>query len=538
MKKRVISALLASLMVVSTFAGCGNDVKETQTSAETSETTKESTTEAATSETVEVVEEDGPLFKDPVKLSLLYAGTADITEDLVLAEILKCTNVDADLTAAAGTAYAEKLNAVLASGELPDIVYLTEPQMNTWIEEGALLPLDDLIEEYGQNIQAALDESDYQAIKYVEDGQIYGVPYLLKIPAQYAWGIRRDWLEQLNLEIPKNLEDLEKVLTAFKTNAKELGVENLIPMVANQSNQGSFYGLYEAFGFSSSGESAAWTLDANGNYISRYEHPNYEAFLETASRWYQNGLIDPEYLSRTNADIHTLFNSGLVGCGFIFSTRFPTYTAAIQEIDPDGYVEYMEPVVGYDGTQRAIGRVAAGSRACITIAAEDKVVECIKFLDWFYSEEGDRVLNFGIEDMTYEMVDGKPVMINEYTEGWDAFRVIGGVSTTWAYNRNLDAYYQCMLNGKSVEECEEVDLLTYNAYNGNEPYIIPPLRTFSTETSKAKGTEIYATLAEAQAKVIEGTMTIEGFRDVLAKAKANGLDAMTAEMQACWDKIK
>lgn len=537
MKKRVISALLASLMVVSTFSGCGNDVKETQTTAVTSETTKESTTEAATSET-EVGEEDGPLFKEPVELSILYGRDAEVTEDLILAEILKRTNVDAELIGAVGAAYEEKLNSILASGELPDIVYMNEAAMNNWIKEGALLPLNDLIEEYGQNIKAALDESDYQTIKYVEDGQIYGLPYLLKIPAQYAWGIRRDWLEQLNLEIPTNLDELEKVLTAFKDNAKELGVENLIPMVGNQAGMGSFYGLYEAFGFSSSGESAAWTLDANGNYISRFEHPNYEAFLETASRWYQNGLIDPEYLSRKNADIHTLFNSGLVGCGFVFSTRLPTYTAAIQEIDPDGYVEYMEPVVGYDGTQRAIGRVAAGARACITIAAKDKVVECIKYLDWFYSEEGDRVLNYGIEGMTYEMVDGKPVMINEYTEGWDAFRAIGGVNTVWAYNRNLDAYYQCMLYGKSVEECEEVDLLTYKAYNGNEPYIIPPLRNFSTETSKAKGTEIYAMLKEAEAKVIEGSMTIEGFRDVLAKAKANGLDAMTAEMQACWDKIK
>ena len=535
MKKRVISAMLACVMVMGTLAGCGNSEKETQSSV-AKETTKETSTEATSSEVV--VEEDGPLFKEPVELSILYYVNANVVEDQILEEILKMTNVDAKVTQATSANYTEKLNSVLASGDLPDIVYLEEEHMNTWIEEGALLPLDDLLEEYGQNVLAVLDESDYQAIRYVEDGQIYGLPYLLKLPAQYAWGIRRDWLEQLNLEMPTDLESLEKVLTAFKDNAATLGVENLIPMVGNQSNLGSFYGLCEAFGFSTSGENAAWTLDADGKYISKYEHPNYEAFLETASRWYQNGLIDPEYLSRKNADIHVLFNSGLVGCGFVFSTRLPSYTAAIQEIDADGYVEYMEPIVGYDGTQRVIGRTAVGSRACITIAAKDKAVECIKYLDWFYSEEGDRLLNFGIEGTTYEMVDGKPVMIGEYTEGWDKFRAIGGVNTIWAYNRNMDAYYQCMLYGKSLEECEEVDLLTYKAYTGNGPYIIAPLRAFATETSKAKGTEIYAMLKEAEAKVIEGTMTIEGFRDVLAKAKANGLDAMTAEMQACWDKIK
>ena len=538
MKKRVISALVASLMVVSTLAGCGNS--ETQSSAVSSETNKESdATEIATSETV--VEEDGPLFKDPVELSIMYSVGSTVTgEDLVLNKILELTNVKADLIQTTGDGHLEKLNSTLASGELPDIVYLQDDsQMNTWISEGALLPLDDLIAEYGPNIQAAVGDDEWRELKNLDDGLIYGLPYMLKIPAQYAWGIRQDWLDELGLKMPTDLKSLEEVLTAFKDNAAKLGVENLIPMVANQASAiGSFGGLSNAFGFITSGENFAWTLDENGNYISIYEHSNYEAFLETAARWYQNGLIDPEYLSRKNADIHKIFNAGLVGCGFVYSTRLSTYTTAIQEIDPNGYVEYMEPIVGYDGKQLAVGRSSVGSRACITIAAKDKAIECIKFLDFFYSEEGDRVLNYGIEGLSYEMVNDKPVMINEYKDGWDAVRQIGGVGTSWAYNRNLDAYYQCMLYGKSVEECEPVDLLTYRAYNGNEPHVMAPLRSFSTATSKAKGTEIYAMLSEAQAKVIEGSMTIEGFRDVLAKAKANGLDAMTAEMQACWDKIK
>ncbi|MBR3762305.1 MAG: extracellular solute-binding protein [Lachnospiraceae bacterium] len=537
MKKRVISAILAGVMVMSTLTGCGDSQNTTNASTAT-ETTKETGSEATTSESEVEVEADGPLFKEPVELSILYSTSVDTSEDLILQEVLKATNVDADLILTPQASYDEKLNSILASGELPDIVYLSEKQMNTWVEEGALIALDDLIEEYGQNIKNALDESDYTVIKNVDDGKIYGVPYLLKIPAQYAWGIRRDWLEQLNLEMPKDLESLEKVLTAFKDNAATLGVENLIPMVGNVGGSvGPFSGLYECFGFSSYGESCAWTLDADGNYISRYEHPNYEAFLETAARWYQNGLIDPEYLSRTFQDIHTLFNSGLAGCGYLYSTRLPSVTASVQEIDPDGYLEYMEPIVGYDGTQRVTGRVAAGARACITIAAEDKAIECIKYLDWFYSEEGDRLLNFGIEGLSYDMVDDAPVINDEYNQGWEAIRAIGGVSTVWAYNRNLDAYYQCMLYGKDVEECEEVDLLTYRAYTGNEPYIVSPLRAFSTETSKAKGTEIYAMLAEAEAKVINGSYTIEDFRKVLAKAKEYGLDAMTTEMQAYWDKV-
>ncbi len=538
MKKRVIAAVLALTLAMSVMGGCGNSEVATKPS-ESSESKQTETSGAQTSETTVVEESNGLLFEEPVDLTILYQVGGNIgSENLVMDELFKMTNVNANLISAPTASYGEKLNSVLASGNLPDIVYLNDAQMSTWISEGALLPLDDLIEEYGTNIKNTLVESDYVTLRNVDDGKIYGLPYILRIAAQYAMGIRRDWLDDLGLEVPTTIEDLEKVLTAFKENEKTLGVENLIPMVGNESYMGYFSAVFQMFGISTSGESGRWTLDKDGNYISIYEHPNYEACIETLARWYKKDLIDPEYLTRGDAGVHELFNSGVAGCGFIFSTRFPSYTKTIREVDPDGFVDYMEPIVGIEGEQRVIGRQELGTRACITIAAEDKVVECIKFLDWFYSEQGDILMNYGVEGVSYEMVDGKPVITEEYNQGWDAIRAIGVVDTNLSYNRNLDAYYQCMLYGKTVEEADELTLLTYKAYNGNDPYIVKPLRAFSTETSRSKGAEIYAALAEKEAKFINGSITIDEFRAALAQAKTNGLDAMTSEMQACWDAVK
>ena len=541
MKKRGIAAVLTLAMLVGTLAGCGKgqEAAKTTAAARTAAAAETAAAEAAKTENGGTeTAGGGQLFADPVDLTILYMVGENLgSENLVMKEIFERTNVNANLISAPNACYKEKLNSVLASGILPDIVYLKENQKEDWIAEGALIPLDDLIEEYGSNIKNALIESDYITLRNVEDSHIYGLPYILRIPAQYAMGIRRDWLEELNLEVPTTIDELEAVLTAFKENQDVLGVDNLIPMAGNKSDVGYFTAVFEMFGISTSGENAAWTLDKDGNYISIYEHPYYEACIETLARWYQNGLLDPEYLTRNQNDVHALFNSGIAGCGFIFSTRYSTYTNSIREVDPDGYVDYMLPIKGIDGEQRVIGRQGLGDRACITIAAKDKAVECIKFLDWFYSEEGDILLNYGIEGLTYEMVDGKPVITGEYNQGWDALREIGVVDTGLAYNRNLDAYYQCMLFGKSVDECDELELLTYKAYSENEPYIVKPLRAFSTETSRSKGTEIYASLAEKEAKVINGSITIEDFRAALAQAKANGLDDMTKEMQACWAAV-
>lgn len=450
-------------------------------------------------------------------------------------EMIRLTGVKANVISAPFASYNEKLNVTLASGNLPDIVYMDNKNVSSWIDEGALLPLDELIEEYAPNFKAIFTEEDRKQIVNPEDLKLYGVPYMLRLAAQNSMGIRRDWLEKVGLKAPTTIEELENVLTAFKNNANKLTNGGpIIPMA------GELSAIYMMYGIMESGENNAWTIDENNNYISKYEHPNYRQCLETLNRFYENDLIDPEYLTRnTDANaVYTLFNSGIAGSGFVYSTRLREITGILKETDPNAIFDYMPPIDGIDGKKRIMGRQQLGTQGCITIAAEGKEKECMEFLDWGYSEEGDRVLNYGIEGKSYDMVDGKPVIREEYNHGWVEIRKLGCVPTNLAYNRNLDAYNQCMFNGKAIEDLNEEEKLTYKAYYENEPYIVSPIREFSTPASLSKGTDIYASLAEIEAKAIVGKISIDEFFTELNKAKANGLDDMTKEMQEYWNKVR
>lgn len=501
MKKRGIAALLAFVMIIA-MCSCGS--KDKNDSAEGKTLT--------------------------IMMSITENGGSDTQ---IIDEMVKATGVKVEIIRAPVASYGEKLNVTLASGDLPDIVFMSEDNMTSWTDEGALLPLDDLIEEHGKNFKKVFSDEDKKELVNPTDGQLYGMPYILRLPAMSTMGVRRDWLDKLGLEAPDTIEELENVLTEFKNNGEKLGTPTVIPMA------GSLSAFYMMYGITETGEQGMWTLDDKGNYVSRFEHPNYKECLETLRRFYQNGLIDPEFLSRNNDvnAIYSLFNSGTAGMGFVYSTRLREITNILQETDKNAFFDYMEPVTGIDGEKRILGRKIFGTLGCITIAAEDKKEECMKFLDWAYSEEGERLFNYGIEGKHYDMVDGKPVIRDDFNKGWVDIRKEGIVPTNMSYNRSLDAYNQCMFYGKDISELNELEKLTYKAYYENEKYIVSPIRSFSTETSLKKGTDIYASLKEKEAKAITGKISIDDFFGELDKIKKNGLDDITKEMQKCWKSV-
>ncbi len=74
-------------------------------------------------------------------------------DDVTITELQKDTNTKINFELVSRDNYATNLQTMLASNNLPDVVSMTESsQVNMMVDQGALLPLDDLLEQYGQNI--------------------------------------------------------------------------------------------------------------------------------------------------------------------------------------------------------------------------------------------------------------------------------------------------------------------------------------------------------------------------------------------------
>ena len=146
MKKKIVSVLLASLMVTSMLAGCGNSSSSSGAGSTGGDTTSASGTEAGdtglTAEEQEAVDEgiiqlDGtlPIIKDPAKfeekygkISALIVNSADRTVEV--GDLAMCqkwfedTGVEFDWQPIPQESATEKINLMLSSGQdLPDVFW-------------------------------------------------------------------------------------------------------------------------------------------------------------------------------------------------------------------------------------------------------------------------------------------------------------------------------------------------------------------------------------------------------------------------------
>ncbi|GJM72706.1 hypothetical protein HMSSN036_49220 [Paenibacillus macerans] len=116
----------------------------------------------------------------------------------------------------------------MASGDLPDAIFdagYGDYELLKLAKDGAIIPLNDLIEQYMPNFKKVLEEApEYKAMITAPDGNIYAFPWIEELGTgkeriqsvdAVPW-INVEWLNKLDLEMPKTTEELKQVLIAFK----------------------------------------------------------------------------------------------------------------------------------------------------------------------------------------------------------------------------------------------------------------------------------------------------------------------------------
>ena len=119
--------------------------------------------------------------------------------------------------------YNEKKNLLLASGDLPDILWntgLSDAEVATYSANHTLVPLDEFFEDNCPNITRLLDaRPDIRSAITSEDGHIYTLPSveelgLVQFP-NFLY-LNTDWLAAVGMDMPSTIEELHDVLLAFK----------------------------------------------------------------------------------------------------------------------------------------------------------------------------------------------------------------------------------------------------------------------------------------------------------------------------------
>ena len=249
MKTRKFTAMLLTLaMALGCLAGCGNGSASSapaESVGAAAESTAPEAPKAETAAPADSTQEGEPSAAEPADkgefvpgeaslpladgesltyfvelpgyMSMFNVNSYDDIDAFKYAE--EITGVDIDFTIVNNESLATNFQLMIASGDITDMVAGADQQYTSssaMIEDGVAIDLMDY-EDQLPNYWNTLDYySDYKTLAINEDGQM---PQVITVSDDYKVSaglqIRKDWLDELGMDIPVTYDDFTDVLTAM-----------------------------------------------------------------------------------------------------------------------------------------------------------------------------------------------------------------------------------------------------------------------------------------------------------------------------------
>ncbi|MFW5776544.1 MAG: ABC transporter substrate-binding protein [Spirochaetota bacterium] len=356
-----------------------------------------------------------PAHDDPVTFTAFFADpnpTWNDGNDDIGRYIAETRGVTLDVETAAGDPEVT-IRLLAISGDYPDFI---SPKGTTGelIAAGALLDLTDLIGEHAPNIEAMLGD-EINRLRYSEsDPSIYFIPTLDKVDQYYytvggPFNLQLDAVRELGYPDIRTLGDYEAAIRGYIERHPTINGQETIGLsllaedwrILISTTNPAFY----ATGAPDDGE---YYIDPETYEATlHYKRPAEREYFRWLNHMNDAGLLDPESFVQSYDQYLTKIASGRV---LAVIDQDWAISPAVNKLKADGLFErtygrfpvtldetYEIPVFQQTGY---IGSWGTG----ITTSCEDPV-RAIRFLDWLASEEGQILVNWGIEGVHYEYDD-------------------------------------------------------------------------------------------------------------------------------------
>lgn len=326
----------------------------------------------------------------------------------------------------------EQLGLMLAAGNYPEMVNLEENDIfKQYVSAGALLPLDPYLEQM-PNFQEWFKESIPFWRQTAGDGNLYN--WNMQIPQDQAVFpenndliVRTDLLEQQGWEMPETADEW----VAFLKKAKEENPttpdgEPTIGMAAPFGESWGMAGiapvLYEK-GQCIQIANGSVVYDAEQDlFLDMFTHPDTKESFQFFNRLYREGLLDEESFTDKNDQVTVKANSGRALSVWYTVWLSGGANDALRDKGWDEMQYITAPIRSNGQAERGEKRVIMTqlTRPFATLAITKNAVHperIIQALDYFCSEEGQLLLQSGIEGVHYTIEDGKRTATQEYIDG-------------------------------------------------------------------------------------------------------------------------
>lgn len=303
--RRNMTLLICLVLFISVLAGCGTG--KGGANSDTASSSNPAHSEAADNPT----DHANPDLsrQEHVTLNIMMFGEGDSAEvDLVsqaVSDYLRpIINADVNFTILGYGAYMQQINLALSSNEPLDAFPLLGMSLSTLADNGSIIPLNDLFDQYGQDMAKLISKEDLAT--QTLDNELYGIP--VQADGAFVQGLymRQDILDKLGVEATsiQTMDDLYELLKQVKA-----AYPDVYPLVPNATTIGlpfsvDYLGdISNPLGVIVDDGSGAMKVE------NLFENQTYIDHVKRMYQWAQEGLIMPEAFNNNELDA-SLFRAG------------------------------------------------------------------------------------------------------------------------------------------------------------------------------------------------------------------------------------
>lgn len=369
-------------------------------------------------------------------------------ENLVSRTITEETGVNVRFIAPTGNGK-EKLNALMASDTLPDIITLGwwENQINEMIDGDMVYALNELADSYDAYFWEVCNDKVIQW-NTKEDGNVYYYTNSFYLPEDYevkdnigsnqTFLVRKDIYEAIGSPDMSTKEGFREAVRKAVEMFPEVDQEPLIPIGAHEFTDtgcDSFDQYLQNF--------LAVPFEKNGEYYDRFTDPDYIDWLKFFRELGQEGYLSRDIFIDQRTQMEEKLVKGRYFCMLYQRTDILSQQKERYSKDPNSIY------IAIDGPKNSAGEdhvlPGAGINGwTVTLISKNcsRPDRAIAFFSYLMSEHGQKMTFLGVEGVTYDMVDQKAVLYPEVqtlldTDRKEFDRIYGADNAYWMFQNNV-----------------------------------------------------------------------------------------------------
>ena len=550
--KKTLALVLALLMVLALFAGCGNEPAPAN-----------ATNAPAADKTAAPAKSDAPASSDPDSPYCLAAGRYEVdenghpvskyvydaplcTNDETLSYWTTCytpqyipeggwgeiptwqkvreyTGVHIEYVIVDSANRSQNFSVLLASDDLDDIMdgassFYKAGTLKSAVEDGYFANMADYTEYLPNYMWEIYDRSKYNknvlAKLYYDDETIPTLYGLVMDPCPaMGYFLRQDWMDKLGLGQAvdvKTYDQFHKVMLAFKS-AYSTAEREIFPFFVNsniENYQSCFFGGFDTTVYTTS---MAYARVKNGTVEFCGATEDDRDAMQLLVDWYKEGLISPNYLTFVPGDS---FDAGQHTDGLgAHNMPVSSWNSSERESEnPECHWEVIPRTKKTEDQEFHYGYAKAADNysyaSCAVSGKCTNIPLAASWIDWSFSDFGADYVSFGEEGYLWEYNDKGERRLTEWCLTHEAssswIMCIYGASglTNCVLFANLRNYYY----EGGDRELYGFEVLKVKDYKGE--YDWPSACTF-TDEERTETTALFADLntyfAENYAAFVDGS---------------------------------